>query len=309
MRICDNCSLEFDYNVKFCAQCGAKTKDFFTSLACQDCNTLVGTGVKFCPECGGKVMPLLKGVSTPPPPIFSPNETQDECESFFTGSKTITDEEGNVYIGNFLNGKYHGQGKMIYLNGVVYEGSWLNSERNGRGVLISRNGARTESTFVGGGIAIEAGPTIRLEPDGTRVELEGYWFGTGQGKTTFSDGSGYQGAYLDGEESGFGKYIYSNGDVYEGNWLNGEINGLGRMTYADGAVYDGNWLNDKRHGQGKMVYSDGGIYAMSICCLVTGCWVFLKVHPMPESLPQQAARQFLRRGLSNWLWGGDWSPL
>ena len=42
-------------------------------------------------------------------------------------------DDGNVYEGNFINGKRSGEGKMTYKSGAFYFGGWDNNKRNGQG--------------------------------------------------------------------------------------------------------------------------------------------------------------------------------
>jgi hypothetical protein len=41
-----------------------------------------------------------------------------------------------VYIGQVLNGKRHGQGKLTNSIGQIYEGNWLQGKRHGTGKMI-----------------------------------------------------------------------------------------------------------------------------------------------------------------------------
>ena len=45
----------------------------------------------------------------------------------------ITDEMGDIYIGEFLNQLFHGQGNKYYGNGNVYSGQWKEGGRHGFG--------------------------------------------------------------------------------------------------------------------------------------------------------------------------------
>ena len=57
---------------------------------------------------------------------------------------------------------------------------------------------------------------------------------------------------------------FSDGSRYEGEFLNNQRNGYGVMVYQDGAKYqegsryEGEWLNDMRHGNGEMIYLNDG---------------------------------------------------
>lgn len=83
---------------------------------------------------------------------------------------------------------------------------------------------------------------------------------TGYKKQSFSDGSYYEGDFVNGKFHGKGKYTWANGTYYEGEFANGDFNGYGKRTYDDGAVYEGEFENDMRHGKGKMILADGETY-------------------------------------------------
>jgi len=106
---------------------------------------------------------------------------------------------------------------------------------------------------------------------------------TGNYKHTYSDGSVYNGEWVDGFKSGNGKFTFVNGNYYEGQWrfnvyegegvydfgesgryvgkfLKGKLSGEGTMTFGNGGIYKGEWENSMRDGQGTMTYSDGSIF-------------------------------------------------
>ena len=160
---------------------------------------------------------------------------------------------GYVYHGDFLNGKRHGKGKMIYcksgriqllaegeqLSGDVYEGEWAYDQRHGKGKQIYQSGS----------------------------VYEGYWKDDafhGQGKCIHDNGDIYEGHYIKGKRSGKGKYTFKNGDVYEGEWLDGLEKGFGKLTYATGEVYEGEWVLGEKNGKGKYTYANGDVF--------TGVW-------------------------------------
>jgi len=53
-------------------------------------------------------------------------------------------------------------------------------------------------------------------------------------------------------KNGIHTHIFSNGSVYEGEWLNNKIEGHGRMAYTNGYVYEGEWKNHKWNGYGTL---------------------------------------------------------
>jgi hypothetical protein len=105
-----------------------------------------------------------------------------------------------------------------------------------------------------------------------------------EGKMIFTDGTIYQGTFLNGKRNGKGEYK-SKDLHYIGNWLNGKMHGEGILVFladessydgnfendkregygkhiykSEGSTYEGNWYNDMKHGQGKITYKDGSTY-------------------------------------------------
>ena len=69
-----------------------------------------------------------------------------------------TYENGDQYAGNFLNGKYNGQGTYTWANGDRYEGEFKDGQINGTGRLtFFGNGQYWEGTFVQGQISSGTG--------------------------------------------------------------------------------------------------------------------------------------------------------
>ena len=54
-----------------------------------------------------------------------------------------------MYDGNFVNGKYEGDGKYIYENGEYYIGQFLNGLKHGKGIVYYKNGTiKYDGNFV-----------------------------------------------------------------------------------------------------------------------------------------------------------------
>lgn len=86
---------------------------------------------------------------------------------------------GNKYVGEFREGKYHGEGKYISHDGVTYEGNWENDQKNGFGVIKFPGGNMYEGYFLNGKFH-------------------------GKGRYTKNDGSMYDGDWVDQQKTGFG---------------------------------------------------------------------------------------------------------
>ena len=147
------------------------------------------------------------------------------------GKGTMIYSTGHKYVGEFEEGKRHGQG-IIYMpggrtlegqfghnapikgtytypNGKVYTGQWEFYERNGRGTLKYPDGRFYEGEFKSG---LRTGKGVMIWPDGRR----------------------YVGDFLRGNRTGKGIMIYPDGRVYRSDFLNGERSGIGVMTRSNG---------------------------------------------------------------------------
>jgi hypothetical protein len=60
---------------------------------------------------------------------------------------TRTDDDGNIYEGQWKNGKRHGQGKETYADGATYEGEYKDGMRHGQGKWIDTDGRVEEGRW------------------------------------------------------------------------------------------------------------------------------------------------------------------
>ena len=81
-------------------------------------------------------MPLLLLVNAPValalppcPGIYAPN-TWHDCQG------TYEHEDAFRYVGEFKNGKYHGQGTSTLMVGDKYVGEWKDGRKHGRGTIF-----------------------------------------------------------------------------------------------------------------------------------------------------------------------------
>ena len=174
-----------------------------------------------------------------------------------------------VYIGEIIDGKRHGKGKMTYLDGSVYNGEWKNGSPHGYGEFFSK-GMKTR--YVGGwknGVRSGQGTEYYT----LESFLNGFWKGGkkyvggwngkkhGKGIFTWNDGREFVGNWNNGKKSYTEcKMTYSNGDIFVGRLKNYKREGRGKMTYSNGSVYNGEWKNDKKNGEGVFTYTDGRVY-------------------------------------------------
>jgi len=160
----------------------------------------------------------------------------------------VTGPNQKIYIGDLVDGKKNGQGKLTRINGDVLEGIFENNKFiMGRVNITSTHGKKYIGDWKNGG---KNGQGKQIYPNGT--VLDGTWkdghFIIGHG--TFADAYGHMTFVYDGEFNldthfhGYGIVKYVNGDMYEGEWKDGEKNGRGKLTLSNGKVYEGTFDQD-----------------------------------------------------------------
>ncbi len=106
-------------------------------------------------------------------------------------------ENGTKYMGEWKDGKKHGQGTFTYgkgkWEGDKYEGEFKVGYRNGQGTYTWSDGDKYVGEFKGD------------KPNG-------------QGTYTWSDGRKYEGEFKVGKKHGQGTYTLPNGSKYVGEW-------------------------------------------------------------------------------------------
>jgi hypothetical protein len=111
-----------------------------------------------------------------------------------------TNQYGETYEGEYVNGLKHGKGKLTFSDGRVYEGDFVNGKFHGKGKIIDPNGGGYEGDFA-----------------------DGYM--NGKGKYIYSDGRIYIGDLVKQNFHGKGKMTHPDGRIEEGRWENDEFKG------------------------------------------------------------------------------------
>lgn len=134
---------------------------------------------------------------------------------------TYTTANGTKYVGQFKDGKEHGQGTDDYADGGKYVGQFKDGEYHGQGTFTSAVGDNYVGQYKDGKL-------------------------NGQATYTNVKGAKYVGQYKDGQPNGKGTFTFSNGDKYVGEFKDGNYHGRGVETYADGSpAKEGIWADDK----------------------------------------------------------------
>lgn len=72
----------------------------------------------------------------------------------------LTESNGDVYEGRFVNGKLQGKGTLRYENDAIYVGEFVDCKPRGKGNLTFLNGAIDEGEFVGSNLTSQNAPSL-----------------------------------------------------------------------------------------------------------------------------------------------------
>lgn len=75
-------------------------------------------------------------------------ETVSLIDGIPDGYGVITNPDGSVYVGNFINGQSHGKGKITYPGGASYEGEFNLGIPHGKGVCTYSSGKSEDCVFL-----------------------------------------------------------------------------------------------------------------------------------------------------------------
>jgi hypothetical protein len=125
------------------------------------------------------------------------------------------------YVGEWKDGKKHGQGTLTWANGRKYVGEFKDGKYHGKGTF----------TY----------------PDGTCLYVGEFKDGKMQGQGTYTNvmGHKYVGEWMHGKKNGQGTETWANGGNYVGEWKDGKMNGQGTMSSKDGIIKIGLWENNR----------------------------------------------------------------
>ncbi len=206
--------------------------------------------------------------------------TKHDCFGTYTASN------GGIYVGEFKDGKRHGQGTHKYGAGGEYEGEFRDDKRNGQGIHNYLNGNKyvgefkedkrhglgsfyhladnqfKGDKFVGNykdDLPNGHGTYIRISGEIHEGEYKNNKL-NGLGILTFANGNKYVGEFKEGKRNGQGTFTYANGDKYVGEWKDDWGNGQGTKTFINGDIYVGQFADGKRNGRGTFTYANGKKY-------------------------------------------------
>ena len=209
-----------------------------------------------------------------------------------------------------LNGEYIGKDDLIvgirYYAGEwkerilkVHQGKQLSICTDGKTIIHAQNGLVLIdvsngdinhirfSNLVSESSKNRNGSGLFYLNSGNRKKYEGEYMGKdiphGCGKMEYSDGSVYEGHFINGTTYGAGtlqmfdgtiitgrfksgckclegKLIKNNGDKYKGPFRNNIPHGKGKYKYRNGDKYSGEFLDGQKEGKGKMKWVSGAYF-------------------------------------------------
>lgn len=166
---------------------------------------------------------------------------------------------GDVYEGEFHQGRCSGSGVYHFYMSGRYEGEWVDGKYDGYGVETWARGSRYRGQYRQG--LREGYGVYRFY---TGDVYSGEWSNGqshGCGVQTCEDGSRYVGEFKWGVKHGFGYYHFRNGDTYAGEYFADKMHGYGVYQFANGHRYEGAWHEGKRQGFGIYTFRNGEIQA------------------------------------------------
>jgi len=155
--------------------------------------------------------------------------------------------DGAIYVGEWEDGWCYGKGKLTYFDGMVAQGNFRLCELDGKGKLTYPDGRVVQGTFALGKL------TKPMETK-TLPECKGKdtmkWTNC-NGSATFDNLTTiYKGEWLDGYAHGKGILIGPDLEKYVGQFQNGLRDGLGKQKYENGDLYEGWFRKGLKHGEG-----------------------------------------------------------
>jgi hypothetical protein len=152
-----------------------------------------------------------------------------------------------------------GSGKAIYANGDVYEGDFYEGKKHGQGHYTFKKIGRSEVDA-----ALEKMWKSKQESESHEAFVtraaEYLQIGKVIVETALEYGfyPCYHGDYVFGQRSGEGLMKNKDGSVYKGQWLGNKRHGQGIMYFLNGDTYSGNWDMGAKHGFGVYSFAKGG---------------------------------------------------
>ena len=161
--------------------------------------------------------------------------------------------DGHRYVGEFIDGEFHGCGAYIWPDGEFYAGEFRNGNFTASAAIAWPDGSMETCDWRDDREV--AGSCIRHRVDSPLPDRAGAvcfhraaWRDELPGSIGMQESPApdpargrsrehYEGSYKDGRRHGRGILTFSNGDRYEGDFIDGDMRGKGILYLANGDIY------------------------------------------------------------------------
>ena len=165
--------------------------------------------------------------------IYVGQMSQMDRTSTRLGLGVLYSPEG-IFEGYFEQNSIQGFGRL-YTPDSVYEGRW-------QGYSLQSPVSTGEGKLLNKFVSLTNGTTY----EGEFIDRTP----SGSGKMTKQGQWTYEGQFKNGYQHGLGEIVWENGNRYKGMFQNGKQEGKGEFTWPDGRCYEGEWARNKMHGSG-----------------------------------------------------------
>lgn len=171
--------------------------------------------------------------------LYAAGEYKGERNAFnrFHGEGTYKYTNGNVYSGEWVDGRKNGQGKQTWANGDVYEGGWSNNREHGVGTKTWSSGSAYSGEWLLGKMS-------------------------GEGEFKSAKGDMYRGAFIADQKQGKGVLTEARtGIKYKGTWRDDKKEGDFVVSMKNGLVAKGVWRAGQPPASASVVLPGGELYS------------------------------------------------
>ncbi len=170
---------------------------------------------------------------------------------------------GELYVGNFYEGKENGFGSLYDMTGkLVYQGDFENGKMSGKGSFFYSNGDYYEGEVRESGMRHGSGLYVQVGENNVNSIYDGDWQRNrryGSGTFVHSSGSNYTGDFHEDMRHGRGILQHVDGFIIEGTFQKNELNGRGICTDESGGRYEGLWRDGLKDGRGTYIFANGAV--------------------------------------------------
>ena len=158
------------------------------------------------------------------------------------GHGTLYYKSGDIYSGNFKNGKRELEGTYYFANdGTRYIGFFKEGKMHGPIEEIQSNGTSYSDVYK---------DNTPIEPTPKKGTVYGN-SKNGYNVTLYEDGTTYKGYNRDNKHNGWGTLTKDDGSQYTGEFKDNQFNGYGTLRNPDGSITEGMWEDNRFIGELK----------------------------------------------------------